>query len=114
MLTRVTGRDLMRDRAAQNEAARFDAGDLVDLGASPRLHQFVHGAAERARIAEQRRDVTKHDPRLRIVGNGADRVVEVVLVVEGHRCGLVLLGGWQARAFLSRRFPPVSPAAALA
>ena len=104
----------MRHRAAEDEAARLDAGDLVDLHAGPRLHQFVDRAAEGARIAEQRGDVAEHDARLGIVRDRADRVVEVVLVVEGHRCGLVLLGGWQARAFLSRRFPPVSPAAALA
>ena len=42
----------MRDGAAENEAARFDAGDLVDLAAGPGLHQFVDGAAERPRIAQ--------------------------------------------------------------
>ena len=32
--------DLMRHRTAENEAARLDAGDLVDLGAGPGMHQF--------------------------------------------------------------------------
>ena len=50
-----TGRYLMRHRAAQYEAARLDAGDLlVDLAAGPGLHQFVHRTAKRARVAEQR------------------------------------------------------------
>ena len=57
----------MRDRAAQDEAARFDARDLVDPHAGIRLHHLVHGTAERARIAEQRGDVAEHDPWLGIV-----------------------------------------------
>ena len=32
---------LVRDGAAENEAARLDAGDPVDLAAGPRLHQLV-------------------------------------------------------------------------
>ena len=35
----------MRDRAAENETARLDAGDLIDLAAGPGLHQLVDGAA---------------------------------------------------------------------
>ena len=73
------GRHLMRHRAADDEAARLDAGDLVDLAAGPRLHQFIHGAAERARIAEQRGDVAEHDAGLGIVRDRADRGTQVVL-----------------------------------
>ena len=69
----------MRHRAAQDEAARLDAGHLVDLAAGPGLHQLVDRAAERARIAEQRGDVAEHDPGLGIVRDGADRVLEIVL-----------------------------------
>ena len=54
----------MRDGAAENEAARLDAGDLVDLAAGPGLHQFVDGAAERPRVAEQRGDVANMMPGL--------------------------------------------------
>ena len=43
----------MRDRTAENEAARLDARDLVDLHAGPRLHQFVDRAAESTRVAQQ-------------------------------------------------------------
>ena len=63
----------MRHGAAENKAARLDAGHLVDLAAGPGLHQFVDGAAERACVAQQRRDVAKHDARLGIVGDSADR-----------------------------------------
>jgi hypothetical protein len=40
------GRDLMRHRAAENEAARLDAGDLVDLVTRPWMHQFIDRTAE--------------------------------------------------------------------
>ena len=70
---------LMRDGAAEDKAARLDAGDLVDLAAGPRLHQFVDRAPERPRIAQQRGDIAKHDARLRIIRNGTDRSLEVVL-----------------------------------
>src|SRR5262249_16871094 len=63
---------------AEDEAARLHAGDLVDLGAGPGMHQLVDCAAERARITQQGRDVTKHDPRLGIVWNAANRGLEVV------------------------------------
>ena len=69
----------MRHGAAQNEAARLDAGDLVDLHASPGLHHLVDGAAERARIAEQRGDVAEHDAGLGIVGDRADRGPQIVV-----------------------------------
>ena len=39
-------RQLMRDRAAQNEPARLDAGDLVDLPSRPWLHELVDRAAK--------------------------------------------------------------------
>ena len=80
------GRDLVRHRAAEDEAARLHARDLVDLRARPGLHQFVDRAAEGARIAEQGRDVTEHDPGLRVVGNRADRGLQVVFE-DGARHG---------------------------
>ena len=73
----------MRHRAAEDKAARLDAGDLVDLRAGPGMHQLIDRAAERARIAEQRGDVAEHDPRLRIIRNGADGGLQIVF--EGHR-----------------------------
>ncbi len=67
------GRNLVGDGAAEDEAARLDAGDLVDLLPGIGMHQLVDGTAERARIAEQRGDVAKQDARLGIVGDRADR-----------------------------------------
>jgi hypothetical protein len=73
----------MRHGAAQNEAARLDAGDLVDFAAGPWLHQLIDGLAEGARVAEQRGDVAEHDPGLGIVRDGAYGGLEVVF----ERCG---------------------------
>ena len=76
----------MRHGPAEDEAARLDAGDLVDLHAGPWLHHFVDRAAESARIAEQRGDVTEHDAGLGIVRDRADGVAQIVF--EGaHRGG---------------------------
>src|SRR4029453_13985542 len=84
------GRDLVRDRPAENEAARLDAGNLVDLHPSPGLDQFVDRTAERACIAEQRGDVAEHDPGLGIVRDGADCVLEVVLELHADHGGLAV------------------------
>jgi hypothetical protein len=78
------GRHLVRNRAAEDEAARLDAGDLVDLLPRPGLHQLVDRASERARVAEQGRDVAKHDPFLGIVRDGADGGFEIVLELDVH------------------------------
>ena len=59
------GRELMRHRAAEDEAARLDPGHLVDLAAGVRVDEFIDGAAEGARIAEQRGDVAEDDAGLR-------------------------------------------------
>src|SRR5262249_27983793 len=72
-------RHLMRDSPAENEAARLDAGDLVDLHPGPWLHQLVHRTAEGPRIAQQRGDVAEHDARLRVIRNRADGLAQVVL-----------------------------------
>ena len=66
----------MGDGTAENEAAGFDPRDLIDLIAGKGLYQFVDCAAEGAGIAEQCRDVTKQDPRLGIIGDGADGVAQ--------------------------------------
>src|SRR6267143_1232237 len=78
------GRDLMRHRAAENEAARLDASDLVDLVTRPWMHQFIDRTAEGTRVAEQRGDVAKQDTRLRIIRNGADSGLQIVF--KSHRC----------------------------
>ena len=71
------GRELVRDGAAEDEAARLDAGDLGDLQAGEGLHQFVHGTAEGAGIAEQSGDVAKLDSWLRIIGDRPDRLLQI-------------------------------------
>src|SRR5258708_12907467 len=73
------GRGLVRHRSAEDEAARLDAGDLVDLHPCPGLDQFVDRAAERARVAEQRGDVAAPDPRLSIAWTGADPLLHALL-----------------------------------
>src|SRR5262249_14186738 len=76
-----------------DEPARLDAGDLVDLRAGPWLHQLVDRAAERARIAKQRGDVTKDDAGLGIVRDRSDRGAQgVVEHGRGHE-GVALGGG---------------------
>src|SRR5437870_8776491 len=78
------GGDLMRHRAAENEAARLDAGDLVDLVARPRMHQFIDRAAEGTGVAKQRGDVAKQDSRFRIVRDGADAGLQIIF--KSHWC----------------------------
>jgi hypothetical protein len=58
--------------AAQDKAARLDAGDLVDLGTGIGMDELVYRPAECPRVAEQGRDVAEHDAGLRIVRNASD------------------------------------------
>ena len=83
------GGQLVRDGAAEDEAARLDAGDLVDLQAGIGMHQFVDRPPKRARIAEQRGDVAKQYAGLRIVRDGADRRKQRVFEGGFHEQGPV-------------------------
>src|SRR5215468_11268594 len=67
----------MRHRSAEDKAACFDAGDLVDLIAGPGLDQFIDGAPKRACIAEKGGDVAEHDAGRRIIGDRPDRGAQV-------------------------------------
>src|SRR5581483_3325847 len=90
------GRNLMRNRTAQNKAARLYAGDLVDLHPRPGLHQFIHRTTESACVAKEGSDVAEHDSGLGIVGNRPDRRAQVTLEgVGSHR--LTSLPGNQRR-----------------
>ena len=59
---------------------------LVDALAGIGMHEFVHRAAERPRVAEQRGDVAEHDAGLRIIRDRADRGLEIGDEVLVHRC----------------------------
>ena len=75
-------RQLMRHRAAQDEASRLNAGDLVHLHAGIGLHQLIHGPAEGAGVSQKRRDVPEDDAGFGIVRDGADDSGEI------HACFL--------------------------
>src|SRR5690606_12237938 len=60
------------DRAAEDEATRLDAGDLVDLLAGIGMHELIDRAAKRAGVAQKRGDVAKQYPGLWIIRNRAD------------------------------------------
>src|SRR5271166_2262866 len=77
----------MGDGAPQDEPARLDAGDLVDLGAGPGLDELVDRPAERPRVAEQGGDVAKQNARLRVIRDGPDRGGKI----GHHRLSLVAL-----------------------
>ena len=66
----------MGDRAAQNEAARLDADDLVHLHAGQRLHELIDRLTERAGVGQKGRNVPKQDPGLGMVRNRADGLGE--------------------------------------
>src|SRR5437588_1531679 len=51
------GTEKIGDRAAEDEAAGLDTGDLVDLLVTVRLDQTIDGCVEGCAVAEQRSDV---------------------------------------------------------
>ena len=69
-------RQLVRHRAAQDEAPRLKAHHLVDALAGIGVEELVDRHAKAARIAEQRGHVAEHDAGLRKVGDGADIVLD--------------------------------------
>src|SRR5262249_36458 len=71
------GRALVRHGATQDEAARLDAGNLVDLFAGPGLHQLVYGTTECPGVAEQGGDVANHDSGRWIVRDRPDRFPQI-------------------------------------
>src|SRR5262245_42219112 len=75
------GLELVRDRAAEDESARLDAGHLVDAGAAEGPEETVDRAAQRLRIEQQGGDVAEHHARLRVVRDGADARLDRL----GHR-----------------------------
>src|SRR3954453_17203296 len=67
-----------RDAAAEDEAARLDAGDGGHALVLERLGQHQHARVEASRIAQQRRDVLEHDAGLGEIGNVSDQRAEPV------------------------------------
>src|ERR1019366_3464583 len=59
-------------RCAEDKAARFDAGDLVDLHVLVALRQLIYRGAKIDRVFEQSGDVAELDALLGIVRDGAD------------------------------------------
>src|ERR1700712_4083792 len=100
----------MRHRAAENEATGLDAGDLVDLVAGPRMHQLIDRAAKGAGIAEQRGDVAEQDSRLRVIRNGADGSLQIILERHwGLFSKLSATGSPSRNAFSTMRRPTCPP-----
>jgi len=66
----------MRDGATEDEAACFDARDLVDVAIAPGLHQQIDTQRKGPRISQQGGDVAKLDTRLGVVGDRADRLAQ--------------------------------------
>ena len=60
------------ERAAEDEAARLDADDGVDVLADEALGDPVEHDVQRARAGEERRDVLEDDPGPGEVGHVAD------------------------------------------
>jgi hypothetical protein len=76
------GGDPMCHRTAENESACLDACDLVNLVAGPGLNQFIDRSAEGTSVAEQRGDVAKQNARLRVIRNGADGGLRIVINIH--------------------------------
>ena len=70
--------ELVRDRRAEDEAARLHADDDVDVALPHPLHEPVDGRLERLAVLEERRDVLEQDARLGEVGDVADARREVL------------------------------------
>jgi hypothetical protein len=70
-------RQLVRDGAAEDEAARLQPDDLVDLEPGIGVQQLVDRHAEAARIGEKRGDIAEHDPLMREIHDGADVILDL-------------------------------------
>ena len=64
-------------RRPEDEAARLDAGHMGDAQAAMMRGGPLDRLAETHGILDQRGDVAEHDPRLGIVGDGADQALEI-------------------------------------
>src|SRR5262249_31342556 len=68
---------LVRNGAAENEAARLDPGDMVDPGRQEWPYQPVNGGPESGRAGDESRDIAKEDAGFRIVRDRPDQFFQV-------------------------------------
>src|SRR5688500_5113526 len=76
------------DRAREEKPAGVDAQHLAGIALGDPVGQRADGVAKEPRVEEQRGDVLEGDPRLREIGDVADRPPEPYLEVRRRRCGL--------------------------
>jgi hypothetical protein len=89
----------LRQRRAEDEAARLDAHDQLRLVRDDALGQQIGHGAEGRPVAEQRRHVLEEDARLREIGYVANPR-------QDAREALVIVGWWGVpgrRRHLARR-----------
>ena len=80
------GVEAVGQRGAEDEAARLDAEDQVDLLADVVLRQRVDELREAGLVLQQRGDVVEEDAGLGEVGHGADELLQR-LAVDWFRWG---------------------------
>ena len=87
------GGELVRHRAAEDEAAGLEPDDLVEAHAGIGVQQLVDRHAKAARVGEERGHIAEDDALMREVDDGADVVLDLFLLdhVSLRRCG----GGWR-------------------
>src|SRR5215510_2483230 len=67
----------VRHRTAQNEASRFDAGDVVDIALEEGPGQLIDGGTEGVEIGEEGGDVAKENALLRVIRDRPDVALDV-------------------------------------
>src|SRR5690606_21608387 len=103
-------RKLMRHRPAQDEATRFNAGNLVDLLTRIWVYELVDCPPERTGIPKQRRDVPELNARLWVVWDRTQDGEERFLYGCRHRRfprlpDMIALNGGKRKG---RQLPPRS------
>src|SRR5215472_12593100 len=87
------GPENVSQRRSEDEAARFDPDDLIDMGALIAIGHRLHGKAQGTGILEQRGDVAEENPRLRIVWNTANVVLQPCRLLEREGALYRSMGG---------------------
>src|SRR5688572_26181860 len=74
----------MGNRAAENESARLNAGDIIEARTEKRPDEFIHRCAKGMHVGQERGDVAEHDTGPGIVQNRADIALDVETVTQVH------------------------------